>query len=84
MKKLILFAFVASATLVFAKDKGDQCFADAECGATMECKNNVCVNKKEFDSGSMQAGKKCFSDSECIGAGKCEKNIHGQGVCTGN
>lgn len=84
MKKLLLLLFVAAATFVFAKEKGDQCFADAECGAMLECKDNICVNKKAFDSGSMDAGKKCHNDSQCIGAGKCEKNIHGQGVCTGN
>lgn len=84
MKKVILMLFVASATLVFAKDKGDQCFADAECGATMECKNNVCVKKNEFDTGSHGSGKSCQIDADCIGAGKCKKNHSGQGVCTGN
>lgn len=84
MKKIIIIALVALTTITFAKNKGDQCFADTECGGMLECKDNICVNKKEFDTGSMNAGKKCHVDSQCIGAGKCEKNIHGQGVCTGN
>ncbi len=84
MKKLILTLTLLTAIGLFAKDKGDKCFHDAECGGMLECKSNVCVKKEAFDHGSKQSGKSCSVDSQCIGAGKCQKNIHGQGVCTGN
>lgn len=84
MRKALFIVLLLSASLLSAKEKGEKCMMDTECGFNLECQNGVCVKKKEFDTGSHGSGKSCQIDADCIGAGKCKKNNFGQGVCTGH
>jgi hypothetical protein len=67
------------------KSKGEKCVNNAECGSQLECRDGVCVKKKEWDfGGSGKTGKPCSSDADCIGSGKCEEGSFGRKYCSGS
>lgn len=91
MKKLIVitvslfFAFASLAVMAGSKGQGEKCFADTECEFNLQCKDGVCVKKKQFDFGSSgKSGKPCNNDADCIGSGKCVEGAFGKKVCSGN
>lgn len=89
MKRISMIAFVMvlgfSLTVVAGKKQGEHCFNNSECDSQCECKDGVCVKKKEWDFGSSgKSGKECNNDADCINSGKCVRNAFGKGYCSGN
>jgi hypothetical protein len=90
MKRMLVMVFcmaIGMSAMVFAGDKseGEKCFADFDCEFNHECKDGVCIKKREFDAGSSgKTGKSCFSDADCIGSGKCVEGNFGKKYCSGN
>ncbi|MBN2079005.1 MAG: hypothetical protein JW838_08560 [Spirochaetes bacterium] len=67
------------------KKQGEHCFNDSECDSKCQCRDGVCVKKREWDFGSSgKSGKECNNDADCINSGKCVKNAFGKGYCSGN
>ncbi len=91
MKKILFLLLVISLSIISLtadagfKSKGDKCFNSSECGSQLECKDGVCVKKKEWDfGGSGKTGKPCSIDADCIGSGKCVEGSFGKKHCSGN
>jgi hypothetical protein len=91
MNKILFALFITSLMIIPTssnagwKSKGEKCVNNAECGSQLECKNGVCVKKKEWDfGGSGKTGKPCNIDADCIGSGKCVEGSFGRKSCSGN
>ncbi len=90
MKRLLIVAFciitgISVMVLAGDKKKGEKCLADFDCEFNHECKDGVCVKKREFDAGSSgKTGNECFSDADCVGSGKCVEGKFGKKYCSGN
>lgn len=82
---LILMQFCLFLPVFANKGAGEQCTTNEECDFQFQCKDGVCVKKKEWDFGSSdKAGNECNNDADCINSGKCVKNAFGMGYCSGN